>query len=532
MWHRLAVRDLVVLLVSFVAGIVVAVLVVRPLAAPQIGFDTAASVLHFQRLVAGERLEAFVTTTPKPLLTLVDGVLHALGGWTAVAWGAMAMHGLAAGLVATLAGRLGGPVAAAWVAVALIGNGFLLVEASYAYAVPVAVALWSAAGLAVTETRPRWGLAGSALLLATLARFETLVIVAVSAVVLVAAAFVARSLRRRGDAVRALPRRAWLLVLLPLAALPIMLAHDWLLTGDPFFWSTVSERYTAQARQRTAIAGPAEVVLSIAGLVTAQGLVAILAVVGGLWLAWRRAWVGLVALAALGPAMAGFLVLLAARGTYVSGRYGAPIELAVLFAAGIGLAWLVGLTGLVGGRPAANARTGLTHPAGQLAAAGATAAVAAIALMPWGPFDAALTERIATERALQANAALALPAIAEALDRIPGSRDRPALSAGVTVPSGRRPVLLVPGLLRPRLAVDLDLPVDVVGGLTAAGLDPDAGLIGPGQVIIHDPRGGQAARAFRFLETTEPFTDRGLAFRPVFVDPARRIWVHAVTAAP
>lgn len=155
------------------------------------------------------------------------------------------VHGLVAGLAALLAWRVMGAVAAGIVVVGFIGNRFLLLEAANAYAVPWAVALWSLAGLMVTARRPRWGLAGLALLLATLARFETVVLVAA-----IAFALAAVEIRWRapwasgGSAMRVVPGRAWLLVGLPLVALPVMLFHDWLLTGDPMFWSSVSARYT------------------------------------------------------------------------------------------------------------------------------------------------------------------------------------------------------------------------------------------------------------------------------------------------
>lgn len=527
--ERSAARDLLIAAAASLMAFLIAVLVVRPLAAPQVGFDTAASVLHFQRLVAGERLEAFVTTTPKPLLTLVFGVLHGMAGWAGVAWASMAMHGLATGLSTLLAARLAGPAAAALVAVAVAGSSFLLLEASYAYAVPWSLALWAAAGLALTRPRPLWGVAAVCLLLSTLARFETIVLVAAIAAALAAATFALRVVPSGGRLRQLLPHavepRAWRLVGVPLLALPIMLLHDWLLTGDPLFWASVSARYTAAARQRGDIAGPAEVGASLVDLVAANGALVVLALMGLVGLLVRRQWPALVGLLGLGPGIAAFLVLLAARGTYVSGRYEAPVDLAVLFAAGIGAGALVGA--VVGRLPRPQRVARLATEAGLTAA---VVVLGLLALAPWGPFDEATRSRIANERALQANAARVEPLIGRALDSIPGSRERPTGDAGVTVASGRSPVLLVPGLLRPRMAIDLDVPVDLVAGLTAAGLTPERGLIAPGQVIYHDRRGGQAGEAFAWLEIAEPFADRGLQFRPLLAEPDRGVWVIEVAA--
>jgi len=542
--HRAFVAEWLVLTGVAAAGFLVVVLVVRPLAAPQVNFDTAAAVIHFQRIGSGQRLEAFVTTTPKPLMTLVDGLLHGAGGWTAVAWSAMLIHGLAAGFAAALAWRAMGVVAAAIVAVAFIGNRFLLLEAANAYAVPWAVALWSLAGLAVTLERPRWTFAGVALLLATLARFETLVLVAAIAVALV----VVQGRARQGatSALMSAPRTAWVLVALPLTALPAMLVHDWLLTGDPMFWASVSARYTDEARLRTTIGGPIEVTRALVDLRLVRNPVpAAMAVVGIALLAWYRGWPLLIGLTALGPVMAAFLVCLAARGTYVSGRYHAPIDLAIVFSAAVGVRGIV--IAIIDRMPAA-AQKLVQTPAGRLTLAGGTAILTIAAAMPWGPMDSATVNRIGVDRAVQADAARAVPLIAEVLDRIPGSRARPPADASVTVSSNRPPLLLVPGLLRPRMAVDLGLPLDVVAKLTPAALEsghssiqpqdriyldePRGALLSPGQVIYHDRRAEAARPEFAFLEAGEPFTARGLSFHPILARPDRGVWVLEVRSLP
>lgn len=92
---RLGLGWLVAILAGLV-GVIVVALVIRPLDTTTIDPDAAASVLYFQRLVAGQRLEAFVPTTPKPLLTLVDGTTWSLlHDWRALTWETLLAFGVA-----------------------------------------------------------------------------------------------------------------------------------------------------------------------------------------------------------------------------------------------------------------------------------------------------------------------------------------------------------------------------------------------------------------------------------------------------
>lgn len=512
--------ELALIVTAFLLGVGVAVVVVQPQVAPQVQFDTAASVIHFERLVGGERLEAFVTTTPKPLLTVLDGLLHRLGGWAAVSWMAMVAHGLAVALGALLALRVGGWAAAAFVAVVLAGNGFLLVETAYAYGVPWAVALWCLAGLLLASDRPRWGGAGVALLLATLIRIETVAIVGVACLVLVLV-----HLRRRSrwwDAT-SMPRRAWLLVFMPALALPIMLVHDWLLTGDPMFWASVAARYSVSARIRGAVLGPVDVAASLGSLVVGQAAISLLAGIGVFVAVARRRWVGAAGVLGVGLGVAAFLILLSVRGTYVSGRYVAPIELATLFGAGLAVGAVVGwVSGRAGPRTLSTWRTAMR----MVVAPVFVGAVLAIAMtMPWGPLDSETVARIERERHVQANATSVAVPISAVLDRLPDSRTMPPSPAGVTVPSNRAEALFVPGLLRPRMAVDLGLPLDRVSGFGTAELRSPGDIFVPGQVIYHDRWAGQTVKDYGILEADEPFEWGDLVLHPVISDPEAGYWV-------
>jgi hypothetical protein len=191
---RSAVRPGAVWIGLFLAAVGVAAYVVLPIRTGQVGFDSAASVLYFDRIVAGHHLEGFVTATPKPLLTLLYGTVHALvPDWRAISWLVIVAFGLAVVLAARLALRLGGVPAAAFAAAAFMGSAALVADVALAYALVWAVLGWLIAGLALTSTPPRFGLAGLGLVLAGTARFESLLVAVVAVVALVAWWFLARA---------------------------------------------------------------------------------------------------------------------------------------------------------------------------------------------------------------------------------------------------------------------------------------------------------------------------------------------------
>ena len=182
----------------------------RPWLVGAVGSDAASSVLYFDRLAAGVRLERFLGTTPKPFLTLVYGSLHAaFDDWRPISWLVVAVYGLGIAAAAVLARRLSRSLAGGvFAAFALTASSGLLLDASLAYTVSWSLLLWSSAGLAASADRPRYGLAGVALLIAGLIRPETLLICALAGIVLGARAMAARA--GRGSAP---PRAAWLVLL-------------------------------------------------------------------------------------------------------------------------------------------------------------------------------------------------------------------------------------------------------------------------------------------------------------------------------
>ena len=156
---------------------VIAALLTRPWAAGAVGFDSAASVLYFERITAGVRLEAFLGATPKPALTLLFGAVHAVtGDWRAIAALTVATYGLAIASGTLLVARVAGSAAAAFAFVMLLGARLLLEDVSLSYATPLGLWLLTIAGLALARPRPAYRVAAVALLLAPLTRFETIVL--------------------------------------------------------------------------------------------------------------------------------------------------------------------------------------------------------------------------------------------------------------------------------------------------------------------------------------------------------------------
>src|ERR1019366_132938 len=393
----------------FLGALAIGGFLARPVATASVGFDSRVAVVDFSRLLGGRHVTEFLTTTPKPLLTFIFGPLQLLThDWRALAGRTLLAFAFAVVLTAELARRVGGTPAWAFAGVGLAGSGALLFDVGYSLAVPWALVGGSIAALAVSQPRPRYGLAGIALLLATLARLETLLIVGLVALVLVGLELpiVARTLERR--AIGRPPRRAWL-VLVGFGALPIMGLHDLLIYGDPLFWLTVAARYSA---------GYAHPILRPPALL---------------------------------------LLILAFRRIYVPDRYLAPIDIAAIVAAGIGAAWLLGI-GLA--RIVRRFRATLGR-AGSLGAAalGISIVLAIVLTWPSGILDASLRGTVRNSLALAADVDRMVPILRSTVDRTPGARTWPTAKGTPTL-------LLVPLPYRPRLSVDLDVPASILGDVS------------------------------------------------------------------
>jgi hypothetical protein len=499
-------------LAVFVLSAGVALWATRPWLIGAVGSDAASSVLYFDRLAAGVQLERFLGTTPKPFMTLVYGPLHAaFDDWRPISWLAVAVYALGIAAAALLAQRLsrslGGGIL---VGLALISSPGLLLDASLAYGLSWSLLLWSIAGLAADADRPRYGLAGVALLIAGLIRPETLLICGLAAIVLAGRAIAGRA--GRGSVP---PRAAWL-VLLGLLAFPVGAAHDLLLAGDALYSLRVPEVGTGiRDVQSTGVA-----LRIVLGHVTAFLPMLLLAGLGVVVLVQRRAWPILVGLTALGPGVAAFVLFLGWRHVFVLDRYALPIDLAIIVAAGVGFSALAvpTLSILVANRPWVRA-------VGQAT----VAAALGLALSPTvAPLDRSLITQIRNDRAAIADFAAARPSIAAALDGIPGVRARPDRAEPLNPEAGAPVALLVPARLLPQAAVDLGLPLTRIARTDPSRLAPDGAYPAVGQLLYHDADLDKPPAAFVFLEVSSPTTVGAIRVVPILADDRRRTWVIRV----
>jgi hypothetical protein len=506
------------LAILFIAACAIAFEFARPFASGAVGFDSAASVIHFDRIAEGRRLEAFVTATPKPLLTVVYGTLMAVfGDWRAISIATILAFGasisLAAALVWRVGGAVAGPAGALAVAIALLALPSLFADVAIAYAVPWALLLWLVAGLALTAERPRTLLAGLALAGATLARLESLVLVALVVAALPVAELAGRRLKRPLD-------RRWWWLLVSLVAVPIMLVHDLLLTGNPLFWTAVSSEFSKAAPD--AVLTPGELVRLMIRRYEGMPLVVALAVIGFAWLWWRRRVVPLLGLAGLTGGIAAFLVLLAARGTYVSARYLAGCDVGLTILAAFGAVAIV--EAAVGWD---RLGAGPLRLPNRRAATATLLALALIVLDTWPPptLNAATRASSDRTRSQAEQADRVLPLLRCALASIPGGVAWPPPRDVLDPIPPDELVLIVPGLLRPRLTRDLGLPLNAVGGAAASALDPAGSFLPTGTIIDHDRSADRPEEAFAILEIDRPTTVAGLTLTPLLADADAGIWV-------
>jgi hypothetical protein len=490
----------------------VAIWATRPWLVGAVGSDAASSVLYFDRLAGGVPLERFLGTTPKPFLTLVYGPLHAaFGDWRPISWLVVGVYGLGIAAAAVLAQRLSRSLAgSAFVAFALIASSGLLLDASLAYTVSWSLLLWSIAGLAAGADRPRYGSAGVALLIAGLIRPETLLICGLAGIVLAARAIAARAGRSTVP-----PRAAWL-VLLGLLAIPLGAAHDLLLTGDALY----SLRVPGVGTEIWYVQSTGTAVRIVLRHVTASLPLLLLAALGIVVLVQRRAWPVLVALTALGPGVAAFVLFLGSRHVFVLDRYALPIDLTIIMAAGIGFSALAvpALSVPLASRSWARAAGHVT-----------IAAALGLALSPTvAPLDRTLITQIRNDRAAIANFGAARSSIAAALDAVPGVRTRPDRAEPLNLASDGTVALLLPARLLPQAAVDLRLPLTRIARTDPSRLAPDGAYPAVGQLVYHDADLDAAPAAFAFLEVGTPTTLGQIRIVPVHVDQGRDIWVLRV----
>jgi hypothetical protein len=459
--------------------------------------DEHAAVLYLDRLVAGDRLEEPLLSSPKPLLTVAHGLAwRAAHDWRLLEAVTVAAFALAVVCLARAASRLGGTPAAAAVALAVAGSGPLVLQAARGNSMVFALAGWAVALDALTRGGDRggrgiaWGVAGVALLLAGLARAETWLLLPPVAGYGIVAWW-------RGQ------RRAALL-LLPLAAPLLWLAHDWLLTGDALYGIRVPGRYTDLVSGRQVVA-PGDWLALVARRYQADPLLLALAAVGAVWLVRRRAWVWLAGLGLAGVGVLALLGLEAWRGTYISWRYFDPADVALRLTAALGAAAVAGWAAarLAGRRPRVGAAA---------AAAGAVLLVG-VACWPLAPTDPLVASTLDRDTRLSANTATAITTLAP-IAAEPGA------------------VIAASGPQRVRVAVELDLPLDRVRDLfLATRSDPLDQALAGSAAVFHDADGDRPPELFAPLSTTIETRVGSARVAPLRTEPGRGLYVHRVVNA-
>ena len=525
-------------------AVVVALAAIRPTLGPPLAYDTFASVLQFDRLVSGRHLEGALGTTPKPLLTLALGLAHAAGGWVLVSLVSILAWATAVGLGTALAVRLSGIAGGAAAGALLVASPALLLETAWGLASPWALGLWFAAALVILVPKPRWGLAGVLLGLATLARLETLLLVALALVVILVRRLAARDGQGQPRAQpsgrfrlrAAVPPGPWRLGL-ALLALPVMLVHDALLTGDPLYWARVSAAYGDALARAGALPDAWSAARQVIGVPIGLPILSILALVGVLALVRRRAWALFLALGALGPGMGVLLVAIAASGRFADPRYLFPIQAVILFAAAIGIGSLASLAASRLRRwwnrraradppPQPTALGSSRGVAGRAIAACAFvvggAGAALLASPAIGPLDGPTQATLARFQALARSADVAEPILQHELAGFLAARDWPG-----TAPLGDRQrldIFSVPGNIRARLALDLDVPLTRLVATDPTRFDP--GQSGPpvGQVVLHSG-GDLPASSFAGYEIDAPSVVGTVLLVPLLHDVENATWV-------
>jgi hypothetical protein len=520
--------------------------------------DEHAAALYFDRLAAGQRLEEPLLSAPKPLLTVVHGFAWAAGhDWRLLEALTVAAFALAVVCLTRAAGRLAGWPAAAATTITVAGSGPLVLQAARGNSLVFALAGWSVALDALTRPGPGaarvparavgaptdpgaatgdgaptdpaastsgaapgagaaapgapllgapggrrgWGLAAAALALAALARVEGWLLLPL------AAAYGALAWRR-GE------RRAALL-LLPLAAPLLWLAHDWLLTGDPLYALGVPERYTDLVAGRDVVP-PAGWLALVGRRYAADPLLLALAVGGVVWLARRRAWVWLAGLAVASIGVLTLLGLEAWRGTYISWRYFDPADIAVRLSAAIAAARLataavtrLAATGDAASAPPASDTLGRRVLFGASWAGATVGAVLLVAIACW-PLAPWVDSTLDRDTRLSANAATAV-AVLRPVAEEPGS------------------IVAVSGPQRVRVALELGLPLGRVRDLFLATRTAplDRALAGTA-AVFHDADGDRPPERFAPLSVTTPTTVGTVTLEPLRTDPGRGLYVHRV----
>jgi len=224
--------------------------------------------------------------------------------------------------------------------------------------------------------------------------------------------------------------------------------------------------------------------------------------------------------------MAVALPMLAGSGRLADPRYLEPIRFGLLLSASIAIGWLP--ASLHASRVAARLR--LDRPRWRLLATVATVLLA-LGVAAWptpAPLDPAVQSTIARFELLSSAAEIAAPPLRRIVAADPAIAGWPA-SARLS-DRDRLDVFAVPGNIRPRLALDLGVPLTRIVATDPASLDLMAGRPPAGEIVVHCDA-DLPVPVFRPLEVSEPSNLGPVVLIPVLADAARGVWIVRLDAA-
>lgn len=506
------------------AAAVVLWLMVQPLAGAANDTDAAATVLYFDRIIHGQRLEAFVPTTPKPLLTLVYGVAWNLThDWRALTVLSIGVGAAAVAMAARLAARIGGSAAAVVVVLGLLAWPDFGLEVAHANSFVWGLALWLLAGVLITADTPRPWLAGLSLALAGLARTETVWLLGAVAVCV---AWIGLRALRGGD-------RSQLRLTLPLLvgalAVPIACLHDLLLTGHPFYWLGVPGGYTALAYPDLGSTSLLSSARDVLAYYRPAAPLLLLALAGGLWLGFSRHRAIALALASLAGGVVLTLMLLASRAVFISIRYYEEADAAILLAAAVGASALIDWSLVRTGSRLAD------RSAWRAVACAVVAAVLAIGVIALDVPRGTLGPQVARSNEAYAALQARIPDLKVILV---GAEGMAVDVRGVDYPVADAAScrLYVPRPLVPVISVETGAPITALGDSYLAFRGSNYAL-SPGQWVLHISAADGSGGFYSPFEHAGPTTlvaadGRLLSVVPVVADPQGGLWLDRIDAPP
>jgi hypothetical protein len=292
--------------------------------------------------------------------------------------------------------------------------------------------------------------------------------------------------------------------------------HDWLLIGDPLWWTTVAATHAAATPgQRTSVGG---VLREAFDRARGLGLTSVLAVIGTAVLLRRRSWVALVGLIALGPLIVVEDLFFAWRGLEVLTHYLDPIDVAAVLAAAVAVG--AGVDALIAWLQ--TRAPGVVGKAGAVAIV--AAAVVAAAITPFAPLSSGARAGVGRQAELALNEKRVLPALECAI------RGHGAGAACAVAPEPDRFALFLPSLQLAVLIVDLDIPVTRATVLDKRRLREDSDYPPPDSLVYLDNDADLAdlEAASAWLRVTSPTDVRNVHVVPLLTDPAAGLWVVRV----